>query len=257
VDSSLRSAHPYDPPEPFRSQFTSRGPAGLYDGEIAFADHQIDRVASWLGSAGVDERTVIVVMSDHGEGLGSHGEGTHGYFLYDYAVHVPVIVSTPFDELRGVRVDAQVSLVDVFPTVLGLAGIDSNARVHGRSLLPLMFGRQAPDTVSAYSESMSPNLHYGWSPLRSLRTPRYKLIQAPRLELFDLQADPGETTNVFAQHRAVAARMNQELERLIGETSRNAPAPEAANLDKETIERLASLTLIGMGLAALAARRWR
>ena len=245
---------PYDPPEPFRSQFTSRGPAGLYDGEIAFADGQIGRIAAWLRSAGIEERTVIAVMGDHGEGLGSHGEGTHGYFLYDYAVHVPFIVSTPFDELHGVRVEAQVSLVDVFPTVLGLAGIESKARVHGRSLLPLMFGRDAPDTAYAYSESMTPNLQYGWSPLRSLRTPRYKLIQAPRLELFDLQADRAEGTNVFAQHRAVAARMNQELERLIEDTGRNAPAPEAANLDKETIQRLAALGYIGTSTPARAER---
>jgi arylsulfatase A-like enzyme/predicted Zn-dependent protease len=244
---------PYVPPEPFRSQFTSRGPAGLYDGEIAFADGQIGRIAAWLRSAGLDERTVVVVVGDHGEGLGSHGEGTHGYFLYDYAVHVPFIVATPFDELRGVRVPAQVSLVDVFPTVLDLAGIPSKSRVHGRSLLPLMFGQDAPDTLYAYSESMTPNLQYGWSPLRSLRTPRYKLIQAPRLELFDLQADPAEGTNVFAQHRAIAARMNQELERLMEETSRNAPAPEAANLDKETVQRLAALGYIGTTTPARAA----
>jgi choline-sulfatase len=243
---------PYDPPEPFRSQFTSRGPAGLYDGEIAFADRQVARLVAWLGRAGLDERTIIVVVGDHGEGLGSHGEGTHGYFLYDYVVRVPFIVATPFDELRGVRVDAQVSLVDVFPTVLALAGIDSNARVHGRSLLPLMFGREAPENVYAYSESMTPNLQYGWSALRSLRSPRYKLIQAPRLELYDLQDDPGEATNLFTQHRAVAARMNRELERLVEETSRDAPEPEAANLDKETLERLASLGYVGMPSSARA-----
>ena len=237
---------PYDPPEPFRSQFTSRGPAGLYDGEIAYADRQVGRLVSWLAGAGLDDRTLVVVVSDHGEGLGSHGEGTHGYFVYDYAVRVPFIVRTPFDELEGVRVDTQVSLVDVFPTVLALAGIEPREQVHGRSLLPLMFGREDAEPAHAYSESMAPNLQYGWSPLRSLRTPRYKLIQAPRLELYDLQADPAEATNVFTQHRAVAARMTKELERIVEHTSRDAPPPEAANLDKETMERLASLGYIGM-----------
>lgn len=237
---------PYDPPEPFRSQFASRGPAGLYDGEIAFVDRQIARLVSWLEGAGLDDRTIVLLVGDHGEGLGSHGEGTHGYFVYDYAVRVPFIVATPFDELRGVRVDAQVSLVDVFPTVLALAGIESDAVVQGRSLLPLMFRHEPIEEVPAYSESMAPNLQYGWSPLRSLRTPRYKLIQAPRLELYDLQADPAEATNVFTQHRAVAARLNKELERLVAETSRDAPAPEPADLDRETMERLASLGYVGM-----------
>src|SRR6185436_10912150 len=151
----LYDAHtPYEPPEPLLSEFRNRGLAGLYDGEIAFADEQVARCISWLRKAGLDQKTIIVVLGDHGEGLGNHGEGTHGYFVYDYALHVPFIVVTPFDELRGVRVDPQVSLVDVFPTVLALAGIDSAARVHGRSLLPLMFRPKAPDDVYAYAESM-------------------------------------------------------------------------------------------------------
>ena len=82
---------------------------------------------SWLQSAGLDQHTILVIVGDHGEGLGSHGEGTHGFFVYDYAVHVPLIIATPFDELHGVRVESQVSLVDVFPTVLALAGIDAKA----------------------------------------------------------------------------------------------------------------------------------
>lgn len=236
---------PYDPPEPFRSQFASGGPAGLYDGEIAFADRQVGRLASWLQRAGLDQHTILVIVGDHGEGLGSHGEGTHGFFVYDYAVHVPMIIAAPLEELRGVRVDSQVSLVDVFPTVLALAGIDSKARVHGRSLLPLMFRRGPAAEVDAYSESMTPGLQYGWSPLRALRSARYKFVQAPRPELYDLAADPGEATNVFAEHRAVAEGMSRELQRLTEETGRNAPAPEAANLDRETMERLASLGYIG------------
>jgi len=236
---------PYEPPEPLLSEFRPGGPAALYDGEIAFADQQVARLVSWLEKAGLEQKTVVVVLGDHGEGLGSHGEGTHGYFLYDYALHVPLIVSAPFDELRGVRVDSQVSLVDVFPTVLALAGIDSPARVHGRSLLPLMLHPQAPDRVEAYSESMTPSLQYGWSALRSLRSPRYKLVQAPRPELFDLAADPGEQTNVYGQHRDEARRMEARLDRLVAETSRDAPAPEAANLDQETVERLAALGYVG------------
>jgi choline-sulfatase len=232
---------PYAPPEPLSSEFGQRGPAGLYDGEIAFVDQQVDRVFSWLRQTGLDRRTIVVIAGDHGEGLGSHGEGTHGFFIYDWALHVPFIVATPFDELKGVKVDSQVSLVDVFPTVLALAGIEAKTKVHGRSLLPVMFRSEAPEEVYAYGESMAPDLQFGWSALHALRSPRYKFIDSPRPELFDLVADPGETTNIAAQQRQVAETMARALDRLIEDTSRGAPALEQANLDKETLERLASL----------------
>ena len=161
----LYDAHsPYEPPEPFRTDFGSRGLPGLYDGEIAFADQQVGRVLAWLRTNGLDQQTVVVIVGDHGEGLGSHGEGTHGFFVYDYALHVPFIVASPIEDLHGVRVDSQVSLVDVFPTVLDLAGIDRKVKVHGRSLLPLMY-QSAADVTYAYAESMSPGLQYGWSEL--------------------------------------------------------------------------------------------
>jgi choline-sulfatase len=232
---------PYEPPEPLLSEFGRRGPEGLYDGEIAFVDRQVDRVVSWLRETGLDKRTIVVIAGDHGEALGSHGEGTHGFFIYDWAMRVPFIVATPFDELQGVRVDSQVSLVDVFPTLLALAGIESKGKVHGRSLLPVMFKPGAPDDVHAYGESMVPDLQFGWSALRALRSPRYKFIDAPRPELYDLIADPGEATNIAASQRQVAETMARELDRIVEETSRDAPALEEANLDKETLERLASL----------------
>ncbi len=237
----LYDAHsPYEPPEPLRSEFKTRGLAGLYDGEIAFADQQVARCINWLHASGLDRRTVVVVVGDHGEALGSHGEGTHGYFVYDYALHVPFIISTPLDALRGIRVDDQVSLVDVFPTVLALAGLPSPT-VHGRSLVPLMLGVKPAHAVYAYGESMTPSIQYGWSPLQCLRSPRYKFIQAPRPELYDLTADPGEAHNIVAEQKDVADRMAGELKQLIDDTSRDAPAPEAANLDRETLQRLASL----------------
>jgi arylsulfatase A-like enzyme/tetratricopeptide (TPR) repeat protein len=245
----LYDAHsPYEAPEPLFSEFRGRGLAGLYDGEIAFADRQVARCMSWLQNAGLDQKSIVVIAGDHGESLGSHGEGTHGFFVYDYAVHVPLIVAAPLEELRGVRIESQVSLVDVFPTVLALAGIDSASKVHGRSLLPLML-QSKPDekdeTVYAYAESMSPSLQYGWSPLHSLRSPRFKFIQAPRPELYDLVADPDETTNVFDTHRKLGRDMAQALDRLMTDTSRGAPTPEAANLDRETMARLASLGYVG------------
>ena len=236
---------PYEPPEPFRSQHGQRGLAGLYDGEIAFADEQVGRCVSWLRRNALDEKTILVVMGDHGEGLGSHGEGTHGYFVYDYALRVPFVVATPFSELRGVRVDSQVSAVDVFPTLLALGGIDFAAKVHGRSLLPVMLDPRREEAVYAYGESMTPNLQFGWSSLLCLRSTRYKLIQAPRPELYDLAVDPEETTNAFDRQPAVARELMQRLDRLVAETSRDAPEPETADLDRETVDRLAALGYIG------------
>jgi len=240
---------PYEPPEPFRSAYASGGLAGLYDGEIAFTDQQVGRVTAWLRDKGLDEKTVVVVIGDHGEGLGSHGEGTHGYFVYDYAQRVPFIVKAPLAGLRGVRVESQVSAVDVFPTVLALAGVDAGSEVHGRSLLPVMFDPSSGPDVFAYGESMTPNLQFGWSSLHFLRSPRYKLIQAPRPELYDLSVDPGEETNIFERERAVARDLTEKLEALMERTARGAPAPESANLDEETLERLSALGYIGAPVA--------
>ncbi len=241
---------PYEPPEPYLSQYAGRGPAGLYAGEIAFMDEQVGRIASWLRTSGLDRSTVVVAVGDHGEGLGSHGEGTHGYYAYDYAIHVPLIVSAPFDDLRGKRVPGQVSAVDVFPTVLDLAGIGPARPSHGRSLLPAMFRPRALPDVPAYAESMTPNIQFGWSPIQVLRAGRLEFIGTPRAELFDLAVDPGEQRNLLDSRPEVAREMKAALDRMIAETGRDAPTPQAANLDKETMERLAALGYVGAPVAA-------
>jgi arylsulfatase A-like enzyme/tetratricopeptide (TPR) repeat protein len=240
---------PYEPPEPFLSKYQPRGMRGLYDGEIAFADQQVGRCLSWLRSHGVEDRTIVVVMGDHGEALGDHGEASHGYFVYDDTLHVPFILSAPLDRLRGVRVDAQVSSVDLLPTLFELLGIAVPARAHGRSLLPVMLDPAGARAAFAYGESMTPNLQFGWSSLHTLRSTRYKLIKAPRPELYDLSADPGEMTNVIARLPAVAEEMGQRLDRLMTETGKEAPEPQAADLDKETRERLAALGYVGEPVA--------
>ena len=240
---------PYEPPEPFRSEFGPRGMAGLYDGEIAFADQQVGRLLSWLQSNGLDRKTAVVMIGDHGESLGGHGEGTHGYFVYDDTMHVPFVVATPFAELHGVRIDGQVSAVDVHPTILALAGIDTAGHVHGRSLLPVMFDPRRDTDAYAYGESMTPSLQFGWSALHSLRTRRYKLIEAPRPELYDLTADPQESTNVYARQPGVARDLTARLDRLMEETGRVAPAPAPADLDKKTLESLAALGYVGVSTA--------
>jgi len=234
---------PYEPPEPYLSQYKYYPPVSLYDGEIAFMDEQIGRLYSWLKSKGLDQKTIIILVGDHGEGLGDHGELAHGYFIYDYAVHVPLIVVSPHYKLQGVRVPSQVSVVDLLPTMAEMAGLKAPA-AQGRSLLGLMFGKKEEE-IPAYSESLSPNLHYGWSPLLGLRTPDFKFIDAPRPELYDLKNDPKELSDVQNRYPEVGLRLKRELDTLVEKISLGAPEPQAANLDSETVERLAALGYIG------------
>ncbi|MDH4219094.1 MAG: sulfatase-like hydrolase/transferase [Candidatus Aminicenantes bacterium] len=241
---------PYEPPEPYYSEYSHQGLSGLYDGEIAFMDEQIGRCVSWLEKNGLSKKTIIVLIGDHGEGLGSHGEGTHGYFIYEYAVHVPLLIIAPFPKLQGKRAASQVRAVDVYPTILELAKIESSAKTQGRSLLPEMFRPEKKEDDYAYGESMAPNIQFGWSPLYFLRTTRYKYIDAPRPELYDLTKDADEQTNLFQQYPKIAREMKDELDRLMAETSKDAPVPQAANLDKETVKRLAALGYIGAPVSA-------
>jgi arylsulfatase A-like enzyme/tetratricopeptide (TPR) repeat protein len=237
---------PYAPPEPYKSQYESKGITGLYDGEIAFMDEQIGRVMDWLDRRHLRDRTVIAVVGDHGEGLGDHGEMTHGYFIYDYAVHVPLIVSTPAKSTRGLVIESQVRTIDMYPTLLQAAEISIPKQVQGTSLLPLIERRgKGGERLFAYSESMSPSIQYGWSPLLSLRTAQYKFIDAPRKEFYDLQKDPGEESDVKQQRGEMAAFFQKTLKNVVTESSKGAPEAHSANLDSETVERLAALGYIG------------
>jgi arylsulfatase A-like enzyme/Tfp pilus assembly protein PilF len=241
---------PYAPPEPYATEYGGRGLAALYDGEIAFMDEQIGRCLAWLEKNGLSEKTILVLIGDHGEGLGNHGEASHGYFIYDYALHVPFLIAAPFPELQGERISSQVSSEDVFPTLLELAGVKTALKVQGRSLARMMFDPRRKDEHPAYSESMTANLQFGWGALRSLRTTQYKYIDAPKAELYDLTQDPRELSNILPQFPEVGSRMKSELDKLVTETSAGAPVPQAANLDKETLERLSALGYVGAPVSA-------
>jgi choline-sulfatase len=246
----LYDAHtPYSPPEPFRSEYGSSGLVGLYDGEIAFVDEQIGRCLSWLDKKNLREKTIVAVIGDHGEGLGDHGELTHGYFIYDYAVHVPFILSTPVKGASGLQISSQVRTIDLYPTLLQASGISIPKEIQGNSLWRVISGQDVEKPVFAYSESMTPSIQYGWSPLLSLRTPNYKFIDAPHPELYDLAKDPEEESNIRESHWQVTQEYDKTLKQVVAETTEGAPAPNAANLDSETLERLASLGYIGAPMA--------
>jgi len=236
---------PYQPPEPYRSRFGHGGKSSLYDGEIAFADSQVGRLLEWLDARGVADDTIVVVVGDHGEGLRSHGEEEHGYYVYDYAVRVPFLVRLPDEVLRGVRVEAQVRTIDIMPTVLDLVGLVNTDRIHGESLVGLMAEPHREGPGPAYSESMAVNLQYGWSALYSVRTNEYKFIEAPRAELYDLHDDPGEADNRFTDQRGIADKLRAVLKTIREEIETGAPETEQADLDEDTLSMLAALGYIG------------
>ena len=209
------------------------------------------------------DSTIVVIVGDHGEGLGSHGEGTHGFFIYDYALHVPFIVATPIDELQGVRVDVAGQPRRRVPD-RARARRDRVQRQGPWPVAPAVdvpAGRRAGD-VYAYSESMAPELQFGWSALHSLRSPRYKYIRRRGRSSTTSPRIPAKRPTSSRSSRRIALDMARELKRLIAETSRDAPAPEAANLDKETVERLAVARLRGdvgrrRAIAGRVEARWR
>ncbi len=237
---------PYDPPEPFRSQHPGRP----YDGEIAFTDAQVGRVIEFLEQRGLLEKTVVMVLGDHGESLGEHGENQHGFFIYEAAARVPFIVRAPFEVGRGRRVQDPVRVVDLMPTALELLGAPAPTGVPGRSLTPLIAGAVPTLDLEGYAEAMYPLHHYGWSELRALRAGRYKLIDAPRPELFDLENDPGELRNLFEERRALGERMvgrMRELEAAL-EAAKTEQAP--VDVDPEVRARLAALGYVGSFVAS-------
>ena len=243
--------HYYDPHAPYEppGEFARRFQATPYDGEIAFADQQLGRLLRALSANGALDRTLVLVMSDHGEGLGEHGEGTHGLFVYDSTLKVPFILAGPG---IATRVAAAVARgMDVLPTLLDLAGLTVRPEIEGRSLRPAIEGREMSD-APAYAETLYPQREFGWAPLFAWRTSRHKLIQAPRPELYDLEADPGETENRATREGARFAELEQKLETML---SRTAPAAAAATIDPDAAERLRALGYAagGTGGAAPAA----
>jgi arylsulfatase A-like enzyme/uncharacterized protein HemY len=232
---------PYQPPEPFKSRY-AKNP---YAGEIAFADSQLARLWGWLESAGLAQNSILVFAADHGESLGEHRESTHGFFVYQEAIHVPLIFVTPFPKLRRVTSTAVVSLIDVMPTVLEMTGLPRPPEVQGQSLVPLFFHPRREASGYAYSETYYPRYHFGWSELRSLQDGRHKLIIAPDRELYDLAADPDEARNIAPVDNRTLASLEAAAARYIEKFSRNSHQIDVRKIDEETREKLAALGYIG------------
>jgi len=230
---------PYNPPEPYQTRFARRP----YLGEIAFVDSQVGRIRSFLETHGLLDRTVIVAVGDHGESLGDHGESTHGFFVYDSVLRVPLLMRTPYDALRARRVTDLVRSVDVAPTLLDLLAIPFDGRIDGQSVVPAMTGPTRDMGLVGYAEAVYPRYHFGWGDLRSLTEGRFKYIDAPRPELYDLVQDPGETRNIYADRRPLADRMAASLQSM--DSARDEGPKPKVDLDPDARVRLAALGYVG------------
>jgi arylsulfatase A-like enzyme/Flp pilus assembly protein TadD len=233
----LYDAHtPYEAPEPFRSRFP-RTLDGAYDAEIASVDAQVGRLIDALRADGRLDDTVVIVVADHGEMLGEHGELTHGFFIYEGATHIPLIVSGP-GVPTGVVPD-QVRIVDVMPTALSLLGVAVPKQVQGANLMPVARGQHLG--LVAHSESWYPRYHYGWSELRAIQDGRFKFIRAPRPEMYDLTTDPGEDHDRSAESGSRLDVFSRALDEFESRTTRAGAQQGPRPVDSETEERLAAL----------------
>jgi choline-sulfatase len=221
---------PWEPPEPFRSRF-----AHPYDGEIAAADAIVGELLEHLRGSGLYERAVIVVTSDHGEGLSDHGEEQHSILLYREAIRIPLLLKLPGSRRGGATVTEPAHLIDLLPTLAELAGLRPPASLRGSSLLRL----EGTGRRSLYAETLYPRLHLGWSDLGSVVDGRWHYIHGPRPELFDMAADPAERTDLIARDPERAAAMRAQLR------SFPAGSARAGAVDPGTAEKLAALGYIG------------
>ena len=228
---------PYAPP--------ARYAQGLpYDGEVAYADEIVGRLLHYLKAHQLYDRSTIVLSAAQGQGLGDHGEAEHGLFVYEEALHVPLIIKQAAGEGAGRRVSDLVEHVDLVPTILDLAKAPNPGNLRGRSLKPLFNGTGGTGSASrlpartAYAESFFGRYHFGWHELTTVTDGRYRYIAAPRDELYDLKQDPGERTNLAADpaHAAIGAALRASLTQL----ATGAP-PKSADIaapDRERFEML-------------------
>jgi arylsulfatase A-like enzyme/Tfp pilus assembly protein PilF len=236
---------PYEPPEPYAARYADRP----YDGEVAWSDELVGRLDGALERLGLRNDTLLVVTSDHGEGLGDHGEAVHGYFVYESTLHVPLLLRGA-GIAPGRRLSTIARSVDLMPTFLDLLGVSrpDGLRLSGRSLAGALRGASPPPDEPTYAESLTPLLHFGWSDLRTLRDGRWKYIQAPRPELYDLRDDPGEEKNLVAEQPERAAAFRSALGRRLEAEKATAATPSAAAaIPPELLEQLGALGYVGAG----------
>ena len=242
----------YNPPEPFHSQYAGR----LYDGEVAYVDSQLVRLLHFLRMSGIYNRALIILLSDHGESLGEHGEDEHGFFVYDSTLRVPMIFKLPRGQgSRGQVIQPPVGTIDVAPTLLELLRLRDplSRQFQGKSLASLVLGKSAPSEPHVYAESYYPRDSFGWSPLRSLSSRRFHYIEAPQPEIYDLTADPDEKRNLYEQHGAESEALRSQLLDFERRYTATASRDKGPPLAPETLEKLKSLGYLAYSAPAAPA----
>jgi arylsulfatase A-like enzyme/tetratricopeptide (TPR) repeat protein len=232
--------HLYEPHKPYAppDRFAAYAP---YDGEIAYTDEIVGRLVKYLKTHQLYDRSTIILLSDHGEGLGDHGEQEHGLFVYDEAIHVPLIIKQEGNAGGGRRIADLVQHIDLVPTILDLVKAPRVGSLRGRSLKPVLEGTGLLPPTTIYSEALYARYHFGWSELTALTDERYRYIKAPREELYDLTRDPGERTNIAEERPQPRQALRGALDRVAAGATIQAPSAVSA----DARERLQSLGYVG------------
>jgi choline-sulfatase len=233
-----------------------------YNSAITAADEAIGKLLSALQQRKIYENTAVIIVADHGESLGAHGEDAHGIFLYDETIHVPLLIKLPASQAAKpptARVSEKVRLVDIAPTLLEIAAVPIPSQMQGQSLLRIAKSKSSGGSAGGmngdqpvYSRADLPQLGFGWSPLESWRAGKYLYIRAPKPELYDLTADPGAAHNLAQSSKATLDTMAAQLEsfdrHFSGEASKS-----SAELSSSELQKLASLGYIGLQKSSASA----
>ena len=235
-------------------QIDPHAAAVSYDAGIAAADTAIGKLLAMLRQQKLDATTAVVVAASQGESLGAHGEETHGIFLYDETIHVPLVLRLPEAHPAAKRVVAKVRLVDIAPTMLEIAAIPIPSQMQGQSLLRIAKAGSGAGSLDqpVYSRSDLPQRGFGWSPLESWRAGKYLYIRAPKPELYDLTADPGAAHNLAQSSKATLDTMAAQLDGFDRHFSGEA-GKSSAELSSSEMQKLASLGYIGLQKSSGAA----
>lgn len=233
----------YDPPPPYDSLYATTP----YEGEVAYTDEQVGRLLDGLDDAGLREKTMVVFVADHGEGLGDHEEAGHGFFLYETTVRVPLIIAWPGMLPENRVISDLVNTMDIAPTVAEIAGLGFQQEIDARSLLPLIHEAAFP-SEPIYTEALLGYSGYGWSPLRGIRTDAWKYVHAPTRELYHLPSDPDEISNLYEEKHAVAESLGSILrEHRKKEAGIELLPVELADVTEEQRDRLEALGYVHLG----------
>ena len=228
------------------------GARASYNASITAADAAVGKLVAALKQQKIDPNTALIVVADHGQSLGAHGEDAHGIFLYDETVHVPLLIRLPEVKPAARQVTAKVRLVDVAPTVLEIAGVPVPSQMQGQSLLRIAKAGGSGGDQPVYSRSDLSQRGFGWSPLESWRAGKYLYIRAPKPELYDMTADPGATHNLAQSSKATLDTLASQLDnfdrRFSGEAGKS-----ATELSSSELQKLASLGYVGLQKSSASA----